>query len=52
MDKSLCSPQGGSGSKPPAGNSPNLYVSVLSCALRGFPETLGKEAHQDWMETL
>lgn len=51
MDKSSCSPWG-VWVKATADRSPNLHTFVLSCALRGFPETLEKEARQDWMETL
>lgn len=42
----------GSRSKPPTDIHTNLQIFALSHALRGFLETLGKEALQDWMETL
>lgn len=50
MDMSLCAPRGLDESLP-AGRNTNLPMFALSPAFRGFPETLGKEALLDWMET-
>lgn len=46
----LCPPWG-SGSQPLRSINSNSHIFLLSCALRGFLETLGKEAPLDWMET-